>query len=80
VDGNGVVVYYQPGCPFAAKLRTKLRLSRVPHTSVNFHETEAAKDQVRRVNDGNEVSPTVRVGDQWLTNPTVRQIRRALAK
>jgi glutaredoxin len=48
---SGVVFYYKPGCPFAAKLRAKLTLSRVPHFSVDFHETEDARDQVRRVND-----------------------------
>lgn len=34
--------------------------------------------QVRAINDGNEISPTVRVGDIWLTNPRWRQVAASM--
>jgi mycoredoxin len=75
-----VHVYYQPGCPFAAKLRAKLTLSRIPYEAVRFRDDEAAAEQARLHNGGNEVSPTVLVSGQYLTNPTMRQVRRAVAR
>jgi glutaredoxin len=71
-----LLVYFRPGCPFAAKLRLKLRVASMPYRAIRFGQDPAADAAVRDVNDGNEVSPTVRVGDRYLTNPTVRQIRQ----
>ena len=68
------IVYYKPGCPFGIRLRSALRLRHVPYVAVRFRDDEAGAARVREVNDGNEVSPTVRVGDTWLTNPRSRQV------
>ena len=68
------VVYYKPGCPFGIKLRAALTVHRVPFTSVRFRDDEAGAAQVRAVNDGNEISPTVRVNGSWLTNPHWREV------
>ena len=57
------IVYYRPGCVFAVKLRAKLRLTRMPYNAVRFGQDEAADEAVRNVNNGNEISPTVQVGD-----------------
>lgn len=73
-----VIVYYKPGCPFGIRLRTALRLRRVPYAAVRFRDDEAGAAQVRAVNDGNEISPTVRVGDRWLTNPHWHQVTAAM--
>jgi glutaredoxin len=69
-----VVVYYRPGCPFAVRLRVALTLRRVPFTSVRFRADEAAAATVRELNGGNEMSPTVRIGDVYLTNPAAREV------
>jgi glutaredoxin len=73
------VVYFKPGCPFGIRLRAALTLHRVPHRSVRFRDDEDGAAQVRAVNDGNEVSPTVRVAQGWLTNPGWRHVRDAAA-
>lgn len=72
-----VTVYYKPRCPFAAKLRIKLVVGRIPYHLVRFQDAPAAADEIRAVNDGNEISPTVRVGNRLLTNPTLRAVRHA---
>jgi mycoredoxin len=74
-----VVVYTRPGCPFSAKLRAKLRLARIPYTPVNIWEDPEAAAVVRSVNDGDELVPTVRIGEIFLSNPSLRQVRDALA-
>ena len=72
-------VYWRPGCPFCLKLRLGLRLTRTPHQLVNVREDPEASAFVKRHNGGDELVPTVAVGDRILTNPSVRQVQRALA-
>ena len=73
------VVYYKPGCPFGIRLRSTLTLRGVPFRSVRFRDDEAGAARVRAVADGNEISPTVRVGDRWLVNPTWREVAEVAA-
>jgi mycoredoxin len=76
-DSRTPIVYWRPGCPYCMKLRAKLNLTRTPHQLVNIWEDEAAARTVREANGGNELVPTVRVADTFLSNPTLRQIKRA---
>ncbi len=71
--------YYKPGCPHAIRLRATLILHRVPHRSVRFRDDEDGAARVREVNDGDEMSPTVRIADRWLTNPAWREVRDVIA-
>ena len=72
------IVYYKPGCPFGIRLRVALRMRNIPYVAVRFRDDETGAAQVRAVNDGNEISPTVRVGDVWLTNPRWLQVAAAV--
>ena len=47
-------------------------------TWVNIHEDEAAAEYVRSVNDGNELTPTVVIGDEVYRNPDADEVRAAL--
>lgn len=72
-------MYVKPGCPFGVRLRTALRLHRVPYRSVRFRDDEDGAARVRDVNGGNEISPTVYVAGRWLSNPAWRTVRDAQA-
>jgi glutaredoxin len=75
------VVYYRPGCPHSARLRAQLALARVPHRSVRFRDDEAGARAVREHHEnGYELSPTVVIGAEYLTNPSLRQVREAIAR
>ena len=75
-----VPVYVKPGCPFAAKLRTKLTHARVPHRAVRFADDPEGAAAVRAHHpEGWEVSPTVVVGGRYPTNPGLREVREAMA-
>ena len=76
----GMILYTRPGCPFSAKLKVKLALARIPYTPVDIWQDQDAAAIVRSVNDGNELVPTVRIGDVFLSNPTLRQVKAALAE
>lgn len=75
-----VVVYTRPGCPFSMKLRTKLRLAGIPFESVDIWADDEARALVRQVNGGNETVPTVQIGEQFLTNPALGEVRATLAQ
>jgi glutaredoxin len=75
-----MIMYTRPGCPFSAKLRVKLVLARIPFTKVDIWQDPAAAEIVRSVNDGNELVPTIRIGDVFLSNPGLREIKAALGQ
>ena len=75
------IVFYLPGCPYSAKLRAQLTLARIPHRSVRFRDDEEGAAAVRAHHpQGHELSPTVVIGGRYLTNPSLREVREALAR
>ena len=74
-----VVMYTRPGCPFSMKLRVRLRLARIPFTSIDIWDDAEAAALVRSVNGGDELVPTVRIGETFLSNPSLKDVRDALA-
>jgi mycoredoxin len=81
MDDGIPTLYYRRGCPYSTRLRAQLTLARVPHRSVRFRDDEEGAAAVRAHHEkGYELSPTVVVGDEYLTNPSVRQIREAMAR
>ena len=75
-----MIMYTRPGCPFSAKLKVKLALARIPYRAVDIWQDEEAAAIVRSVNGGNELVPTVRIGEEYLSNPSLREVRAALAR
>ena len=75
-----VTVYWRPACPYCILLRRGLRRAGVATDEVNiWHDPDAAAT-VRRVADGNETVPTVRVGDRYLVNPSASEVVATLAE
>lgn len=74
--GAELVVYTRPGCPFSAALRLKLRLARIRFRTVDIWADASAAALVRSINGGNETVPTVRIGEEYLTNPSLSAVRR----
>ncbi|CAN5279587.1 hypothetical protein BH20ACT5_BH20ACT5_09060 [soil metagenome] len=74
------VVYYKPGCPFGIRLRVSLRFKGIPYQPVRFRDDEDGAAKVRELNHGNEISPTVRIGRRYFTNPTAAEVLRVLTE
>lgn len=71
------MVLWKPGCLYCERLLLHLRSdSRV--TWVNVWQDDKANAQVRAVNNGDELTPTVLLGDQVLRNPTAAELRERL--
>ncbi len=73
-----VEVYWRPSCPYCARLRRSLSRRGIEARWHNIWEDEAARSFVRQANRGDETVPTVRVGQQVLTNPTGAQVAELL--
>ncbi|WP_336248997.1 glutaredoxin domain-containing protein [Stomatohabitans albus] len=72
------VVYWRPGCGFCAALFREIERDGFEVERVNIWEDEAAAAFVRKHNNGNEVVPTVAIGDTVLTNPFLAQIKEVM--
>jgi mycoredoxin len=77
-DVNHVVLYTRPGCPFCTMLRADLRAAELPFTEVDIWQDPSAAAAVRAAANGNETVPTANIGDTWLVNPSIDEVRKAL--
>jgi mycoredoxin len=74
---GGAVVFWKPGCVYCERLLHDLRGDdRI--TWVNVWADRQANTEVRRLNNGDELTPTVLIGDQVLRNPSAAQLRARL--
>lgn len=78
--GDGVVVYWRPGCIFCQRLRTVLWTKRLRPTMINIWKDPDAAAFVRSVADGNETVPTVVIDGKAHVNPAPRTVVAALRR
>ncbi len=69
-----IVVHWRPGCGFCSALVRGLERHGLEFARANIWEDEDAAAFVRSVADGNEVVPTVRIGDAALVNPSALDV------
>lgn len=72
------VILWKEGCFFCEMLLQELA-GDDRMIWVNVHEDDAANARVRELNDGNELTPTVLIGEDVYRNPDATEIREALA-
>jgi mycoredoxin len=78
-DHTDIVLYTRPGCPFCTMLRADLRANNFTWTELDIWQDPDAAAAVRAAANGNETVPTANIGDAWLVNPSIEQVRKALA-
>ena len=69
-----VTLFWQPGCPYYWRLRTKLKRAGVLVDEINIWEDPAGAALVRSGTGGDETVPTGRVGTQPFVNPSLRDL------
>ncbi|SFO01385.1 hypothetical protein SAMN05660359_00954 [Geodermatophilus obscurus] len=63
-----------------ADVAVTVTLARVPHRAVRFADDPEGAAAVRAHHpEGFELSPTVVVGGRYLTDPSLREVREAMA-
>lgn len=73
-----VEVMWRPGCPFCTSLLQGLSCAGVATVELNIWSSEEAAARVREATGGDEIVPTVFVGDQVLVNPSVHEVEDAI--
>ncbi|CAN5884749.1 mycoredoxin [soil metagenome] len=73
-----ITMYWRPGCGFCGALRQQLDSTGLSYDDVNIWEDSGGAAFVRSVNNGNELVPTVQVGDQVLSNPSLAEVLGAV--
>lgn len=77
---DAIQFYWRPGCPFCMTLDRSLRDIEIPLEKHNIWDDPEAAAFVRSVANGNETVPTVRVGDEFLVNPSAKEVAAAVAR
>lgn len=73
----GVTIYWRPMCGYCETLKGELSRRGVPYDTVDIWEDRSKADIVRQATGGDEIVPTVQVGDQFFVNPSADQIIEA---
>jgi mycoredoxin len=73
-----VTVFWRPMCGYCEVLKRDLTRRRVAYEEVNIWADRGQAEVVRAATGGDEIVPTVRVGDRFLVNPSVEEIVGAL--
>lgn len=69
-----VTVYWRPMCGYCTTLKRRLDRLGVSYEEIDIWEHRDQAEVVRAANGGDEVVPTVRVGDRFLVNPRAEEI------
>jgi len=77
---EAIQFYWRPGCPFCMTLDRSLKGIEIPLEKHNIWEDPEAAAFVRSVANGNETVPTVRVGDEFMVNPSAKEVAAAVAR
>lgn len=74
-----ITLYWRPMCGYCEILKTRLTQRGLEYTPVDIWEDRSSADVVREATGGDEIVPTVRIGDRFLINPSADQVVEALA-
>lgn len=79
MNNSTAIVYWRPGCPYCDHLLSGLPAEDERIVYRNIWEDPEAAATVRLLQDGNELVPTVVIGEMVLTAPDGAQVMAALA-
>ncbi|HAX06191.1 MAG TPA: NrdH-redoxin [Acidimicrobiaceae bacterium] len=73
-SGQEVTIFWRPGCGFCMALERQLADSDLTIHFRNIWEDHEAAEFVRAHAQGNEIVPTVQVGETVMVNPTAGDV------
>lgn len=75
-----VTVYWRPMCGYCEILKSALTGRDVTYEAVDIWADRSSAEVVKRANNGDELVPTVRIGQRFLANPSVDEVLDALGE
>ena len=73
----GVTIYWRPMCGYCETLKGELSARGVPFDTIDIWEDRSSAEVVRQATGGDEIVPTVQVGDLFLVNPSADEVLEA---
>lgn len=73
-----VTIYWRPMCGYCEQLKTAMDRRGIGYESVDIWNDRSKADVVRQATGGDEIVPTVQVGEVFLVNPTLEAVMDAL--
>jgi mycoredoxin len=73
-----VTVYWRPMCGYCTVLKRELDALGIPFDEVDIWEQRDQAEVVRAATGGDEIVPTVRVGERFLVNPAAEDVLHEL--
>ena len=73
----GVTIYWRPMCGYCETLKGELADLGVAYDTVDIWEDRSQAEVVRQATGGDEIVPTVQVGDLFLVNPSPEEVIQA---
>jgi glutaredoxin-like protein len=74
-----ITVYWRPMCGYCEQLKGELAERGVEFDQVDIWTDRAQAEVVKAATGGNEIVPTVQVGQRFLVNPSVAEVLSAAA-
>lgn len=75
---SDVTVYWRPLCGYCEVLKRGLRKRGIDYRDVDIWSDRSQAEVVRGATGGDEVVPTVQVGDRFFVNPSADEVVDAL--
>ena len=76
---SDITVYWRPMCGYCETLKAGLAARGVAYRAVDIWADRSQAEIVKRATGGDEIVPTVRVGDRFLINPSASEVVAAAA-
>ncbi len=73
----GVTIYWRPMCGYCEVLKRGLARRGVAYRDVDISSDRSNAEIVRRATGGDEVVPTVQVGERFFVNPSAHEVLEA---
>jgi mycoredoxin len=78
VSAPEVRIYWRPMCGYCDRLKGELARRGIPFEAVDIWSDRAQAEIVKQATGGDEIVPTVQVGDRFLVNPSPEAVEAAL--
>ena len=73
----GVTIYWRPMCGYCETLKGELSARGIEYTTVDIWEDRSQAEVVRQATGGDEIVPTVQIGDRFFVNPSADEVIEA---
>lgn len=72
-----IIIFWRPMCGYCERLKVALDEHDVAYRAVDIWADRDQADVVRAATGGDEIVPTVQVGDRFLVNPSIADVLAA---